>query len=107
METLFSIYPNVQDLLATTPEDLAPVLLTLAKGMVQSGMFHKEAVNNAATAPPNALPSQQGYQFYDRQQIEALLSRAWSWIERSDLITPAAGMNGRNGWMMFTPKGEQ
>jgi hypothetical protein len=37
METLFSIYPNVQDLLSTPPEDLAPVLLTLAKGMVQNG----------------------------------------------------------------------
>ena len=28
-------------------------------------------------------------------------------FQRNDLITPAGGMNGRNGWMMFTPKGEQ
>ena len=107
METLFSIYPNVQDLLATSPEDVAPVLLTLAKDMVQNGMFHKESVNNVATAPPNALQSQQRYQFHDRQKIEAFLSRAWSWIERSDLITPAGDMNGRNGWMIFTPNGER
>ena len=107
METLFSIYPNVRDLLATPPEDLAPVLLPLAKGMVQNGMFQPEAVNDIAIAAPHALLGQPGYAFHDRQQIEPLLSRAWSWIERNDLITPDGGMNGRNGWMMFTPRGEQ
>jgi len=107
METLFSIYPNVQDLLTTPPEDLAPVFLTLAKGMVQNGMFQPEAVNDIAIAAPHALHGQPGYAFHNRQQIEPLLSRAWSWIERNDLITPAGGMNGRNGWKMFTPQGEQ
>jgi uncharacterized protein (TIGR02391 family) len=106
METLFSIYPNVNDLLATPPEDLAPVLLTLAKGMVQHGMFQPETVNDIAVAAPHALNGQPGYPFHSRQQIQPLLSRAWGWIERADLITPAGGMNGRNGWMMFTPKGE-
>jgi uncharacterized protein (TIGR02391 family) len=107
METLFSIYPNVQDLLATPPEDLAPVLLTLAKGMVQNGTFHPETVNDIAIASPHALNGQPGYPFYNRQQIQPLLSRAWGWIERNDLITPADGINGRNGWMMFTPQGER
>jgi uncharacterized protein (TIGR02391 family) len=107
METLFTIYPNVQDLLGTPPEDLAPVLLTLAKGMVQNGTFQPEAVNDIASAAPHALLGQPGYSFHDRQQIQPLLSRAWGWIERNDLITPAGGMNGRNGWMMFTPKGEE
>jgi uncharacterized protein (TIGR02391 family) len=106
METLFSIYPNLQDLLATPPEDLAPVLLTLAKGMVQHGMFQPETVNDIAIAAPHALNGQPGYSFYNRE-LQPLLSRAWGWIERNDLITPAGGMNGRNGWMMFTPKGER
>ncbi|HME26953.1 MAG TPA: TIGR02391 family protein [Acetobacteraceae bacterium] len=107
METLFSIYPEVRDLLGTSPEDLAPVLLKLARGMVQNGMFHKGAVGNVALDPPNASLNQQRYPFHDRQQIEALLSRAWSWIERNDLITPSVGINGQNGWMIITPKGEQ
>lgn len=63
METLFSIYPNVQYLLATPPEDLTPVLLTLAKGMVQNGTFLPEAVNDIAIAAPHALNGQPGYQF--------------------------------------------
>lgn len=107
METLFSIYPDVQDLLATPPEELAPVLLTLAKSMVQNGMFLPESVNEIAIAGPHSHQGQPGYPFHSRQRIRPLLSRAWAWIERNDLITPAGGMNGRNGWMMFTPNGEQ
>jgi uncharacterized protein (TIGR02391 family) len=107
METLFSIYPNVNDLLATPPEDLAPILLTLAKGMVQNGMFQPGAVDDVAIAAPGALHGQPGYGFYSKQQVQGLLSRAWAWIERNDLITSAGGMNGSLGWKMFTPKGEQ
>lgn len=106
-ETLFSIYPDVQDLLATPPEDLTPVLLTLAKSIVQNGMFQTQAVNDIALAAPRALNGQPGYPFYSKEQAQPLLSRAWAWIERNDLITPAAGLNGSLGWKMFTPKGEQ
>jgi uncharacterized protein (TIGR02391 family) len=86
---------------------LAPVLLTLAKGMVRNGMFLPEPVNDIAIAAPGARQGQPGYAFHDRQRIQPLLSQTWGWIQRNDLITPAGGMNGRNGWMMFTPKGEQ
>jgi uncharacterized protein (TIGR02391 family) len=107
METLFSIYPDVPDLLATPPEDLAPLLLKLAKGIIQNGMFQPETVNEIAIAAPHAHQGQPGYPIFQRQQIQPHLSRAWGWIERNDLITPAGGLNGRNGWMVFTPKGEQ
>jgi uncharacterized protein (TIGR02391 family) len=83
------------------------VLLTLAKGMVQNGMFLPETVNDIAIAAPHALNGQPGYGFYSKPQIQPLLSRAWGWIERNDLITRAGGMNGSLGWMMFTPRGEQ
>jgi len=33
--------------------------------------------------------------------------RHGGWIERNDLITPAADINGRNGWMVFTQKGQR
>jgi uncharacterized protein (TIGR02391 family) len=107
LETLFSIYPNIHDLLATPPEEVAVVLLTLGKGMVQNGMIHPGAVNDVAIAAPNALQGQPGYAFYDRQKTSTLLSQAWSWLERNDLITPAADENGRNGWEIITARGEQ
>jgi hypothetical protein len=48
-----------------------------------------------------------GYPSHSKQKIDALLTQTWDWIERNGLITRAAGMNGRNGWMVFTPKGEK
>ena len=75
--------------------------------MVQNGMFLPEPVNDTAIAAPGARQGQPGYAFHDRQRIQPLLSQTWGWIRRNDLITPAADMDGRNGWMMFTPKGEQ
>ena len=83
------------------------MLLTLAKGMIQNGMFHPDSVTDIALAAPHALNGQPGYSFFSRQQIQPLLSRAWAWIERGDFITPAGGLNGRNGWMVFTPRGQQ
>jgi len=108
METLLTLYPNVQDLLATPPEDLAPVLLKLARGTVQNGMFWPDTVNGIATGTNSLVPSQPpGYPFHNRQQIESLLAQTWSWMERNGLIARAPEMNGRNGWMIFTQQGEQ
>jgi hypothetical protein len=49
MDTLLTYYPNVADLLATPPEDLAPVMLKLARGTIQNGMFSPDTVNDIAT----------------------------------------------------------
>jgi uncharacterized protein (TIGR02391 family) len=75
--------------------------------MIQNGMFLPDSVNQVAIAAPHAISGQPRYPFHGRQQIEALLSRAWSWIERNDLITPAGGLNGKNGFMILTPAGEK
>jgi uncharacterized protein (TIGR02391 family) len=71
-------------------------------------MFWPNTVNDVATGCNNIIASQQpGYPFHHRQQIDSLLSQTWSWIERQGLIVRASGMNGRNGWIIFTPQGEQ
>ena len=107
METLQTFYPNLADLLATPPEDLASVLLKFGRVTVQNGMFWPDTVNDIATGANNLAPTQPGYSPHERQRIEPLLTQAWGWMERHGLITRAPGMNGRNGWMMFTPQGEQ
>lgn len=108
-QTLFSIYPDIQDLLATPPEELAPVLVTLAKAMVQNRIFLPEDVSDIALSAPQAMNipgSSSGYPFQSKQEAQPLLSRAWGWIERNDLITPAPAPNGQHGWKMLTPRGE-
>jgi hypothetical protein len=36
-----------------------------------------------------------------------MVNRAWNWIEREGFIEPAEGINGQNGWRLFTEKGER
>jgi len=108
METLQTFYPNVDDLISTPPEDLAPLLLKFARGIVQNdGMFFPGVVNDIATGTNNLSRTNPGYPFHSKQKIDALLNQTWGWIERNGLITRAAGTNGRNGWMVFTQQGEK
>lgn len=107
METLQSFYPNLQDLLDTPPEDLAPVLLKVARGTIQNGMFWSDTVNDMLTGHAITPGAQPIYSFHERQKIVPVLTEVWSWLERNGLIAPASGMNGRNGWMIFKRKGEQ
>jgi hypothetical protein len=109
MDTLQTFYPVADDLLATPPEDLAPILLKFARNAVQNGMFYPDQANQAAlgrTALMNQPPPSGGYPYHLSQRIEGLLGQVWSWLETNGIIVRVPGMNGRNGWMMFTPKGE-
>ena len=45
MDTLQTFYPVAEDLLATPPEDLAPILLKFARNTVQNGMFYPDQAN--------------------------------------------------------------
>jgi uncharacterized protein (TIGR02391 family) len=106
-DTLLTFYPDPKDLLATPVEDVALILLKLARGTVQNGMFHTDSVNGIATGGSGPGPTHSGYSFQQMQKIDALLNQAWGWIERSGLIARASGINGRNGWMVFTKQGEE
>jgi uncharacterized protein (TIGR02391 family) len=109
MDTLQTFYPVAEDLLATPPEDLAPILLKFARNAVQNGTFYPDQANQAAlgrTAPMNAPAAPVTYPFQLSQRIEALLAQVWGWLETNGVIVRAPGMNGHNGWMMFTTKGE-
>src|SRR5277367_598760 len=44
METLYSVFPNPDDLLRLRPEDLAPILLRLALKQLQPSGFWPDAV---------------------------------------------------------------
>ena len=108
MDTLQSLFPDADMLLAMDPEDLAPVLLRLARGRLQSGgMFWPEAVTQITIGTGFAATQDIGYPYYRKQQIEALLNEAWNCLRRDSLIMPAPGMNGKNGYMVLTRDGEE
>jgi hypothetical protein len=70
-------------------------------------MFWPETVNGVMTGANDLITQPPVYSFYEGQQIDAVLTQAWSWLERNGFIARASGMNGRNGWMIFTKQGEK
>jgi len=91
MTTLIEIVPDVDVLLALAPEELAPILLRLAKERVQNCMCME--------------PETHGYTQNKQREIEIASSEAWNWLRVHSLIVPASGMNGKNGWMMISRRG--
>jgi hypothetical protein len=42
-----------------------------------------------------------------RENFEAKVEDAWRWLHKSELIKPAPGMNGQNGYVVLTDLGRQ
>jgi uncharacterized protein (TIGR02391 family) len=105
METLQTLFPTAEELLSTPLEDLAPILLRLASQRRQGAGFIPEAVTEITIGTGMAATRDIGYPGHKKAQVEALLSRAWNWLERSGYIEPSPGINGRNGWRMLSEDG--
>jgi uncharacterized protein (TIGR02391 family) len=101
MDTLHSLFSTAEELLALAPEDLAPVLLGLARRKLQGGMFWFEGVTQetSITGEPKEYPHQR------KAEINALINEAWDCLRREGFITSAAGQAA--GYMVFTKKGEE
>ena len=106
METLQSLFPTADELLSTPLEDLAPVLIKLASERRQQAGFIPEAVTQVTIGTGMAATATGGYPGHKQQQVDALVSRVWNWLEREGYIERAPGMNGRNGWRVLTADGE-
>jgi uncharacterized protein (TIGR02391 family) len=106
MDTLPTLYPNVVDLLATPAEDLVPLLLKFARRAIQNGIFAPDTVNADITEANNIYRQRPSYAHTHGRQVYALLNEAWAIIEAERLIVPAPGINGTNGFRMFTQRGE-
>lgn len=106
METLQTIFPNADDLLATRIEDLAPILIKLAAMRLQSAGFIPDAVTQVTVGTGLAATATGGYPGHKQAQIDAVLSKVWNWLEREAFIEPSPGINGRNGWRVLTDKGQ-
>lgn len=105
MDTLRSLFPKAEEVLALKPEDLAPVLLRLARDRRQGGdlAFWPDAImqEHSITGEPD------GYPFYQMAKVASLVTEAWNCLQGDGLIGAAPGMNGRNGFMVLTRAGEE
>ncbi len=95
---LQKLIPKAEDLLRMSVEQLAPILLRLARDQLQSAGFTTDAISTVTV--------NDGYPGWKKGEVDTHLARTWNWIERKGLIEPSPGMNGQHGWRMFTPEGE-
>lgn len=103
-ETLATLIPDVEVLLALAPEELAPALLRLAKQRLQNGIFEPSAVTN--------LQSDIGSDAYrashyarKENDVYLALGEAWNWLKVHGMIIPAPGTNGVHGFMVLSRRG--
>lgn len=112
METLRSLFPSAEDLLATAPEELGIILLRIAankpdygRGLVCLDVV-KQDFSYESWPAANLFMADKGYPPARKDEIEAHLSAAWDSLRISLMIAPAPGINGQNGWMVVTKKGK-
>jgi hypothetical protein len=102
---LYQLIPDVEVLLALAPADLAPTLLRLARGRLQSAGFIPEAVTSHEVLYGGIGAPAGGYPSHRSAEIELAIAEAWQWLEVNELILPTPGINGRNGWRMLSRQG--
>lgn len=102
METLQSLIPDPDQVLAMSLPDVAIVLLKLAYHQHGTGMFQPEALTQESIVPGS--PS---YHFSRKAKVELHLAEVWDWIRQNGFTVPAPGMNGQNGWLHLSSKSRE
>lgn len=105
MPSLIDLIPDFEVLLGLAPEELGKVLLKVAKSNEQNGIFHTETVTTVVTGTGMAVTNTFAYPPQRMPLVEIAIIEAWQWLTIHMLIVPAPGINGRNGFMMFSRRG--
>lgn len=101
MATLTSLIPEVEVLLALAPEELAEVVLQLASEHRQSNLVHLQSIASQINGRAN-----DGYPQNRRKDAELALAEAWNWLLVHGLLIPEPGINGTNGHMLLSRRGQ-
>jgi hypothetical protein len=80
-DTLLSIFSNPDDLLSSQPEDLGGVILEVAPGVMQNGMF-----NIAGLLTPLFPTIGNGYPVGLQNQVRLAIAEALSWLTNQGLV---------------------
>jgi uncharacterized protein (TIGR02391 family) len=95
METPLTLVPDLEVLLALAPEELAQILLKLVPPHPK--IFYPDNLTSQAV--------RSGYPHHRLEAVEVALCEAWNWLFINNLIVPAPGINGKNGWMILSRRG--
>ena len=95
MNELPRVIPDVQMLLALTPEELGAKMLFLLRKR-NDAMFHPGNLQNELWGSLHSNQPQYPRQF--ENEISLALSEAWAWLHAQGLVVLANDTNGQNGW---------
>ncbi|MBV8548784.1 MAG: TIGR02391 family protein [Alphaproteobacteria bacterium] len=96
------LIPDVDVLLGLEPEELAWFLLKGAKEKLQNGMFQPGTIIEKFAGSGMIATAEFCYPANKRHEVDIALAEAWNWLRVNSLVIPAPGMNGNNGWLMFS-----
>jgi uncharacterized protein (TIGR02391 family) len=104
MSKLHELFPNAEDLLALTPETLAPILLEIGTA---GPMFLPDSVLSVTFG--SGMTAERGhiYPHHKQHQVDRLVGESWELLRRDGMFHPAPGMNGQNGFMILSRAGEK
>lgn len=103
---MISQHFSTADELLTTPfVDVGHRMLFVARKVQQAGGFTYEAITQVPVGMGIALEYQSGYPNHRQPQVDAHLNKAWRFLEREGYIERPPGVNGNNGWFVFTDSG--
>lgn len=103
MATLTSLVPDVDVFVGLAPEELAELVLQLAKEHRQNNLIHPQAIASHIDGTPGM---NNGYPQNRRREAERALAEAWNWLRVQGLLIPETGSNGQNGWMLLSRRAE-
>jgi uncharacterized protein (TIGR02391 family) len=107
MSKLHERFPDADELLALSPDILAPILLSLAAAERQNGMFVPDNLLTATFG--SGMTAERGpiYPHHKTQQIARLVGETFELLRRDGMIHPAPDTSGQYGWMVLSTNGEK
>jgi len=99
MPNLPTLIPDVDYLLSLETEELASFLLISLSPLHNRGQVHVQELTAYVVKP---FPHAPGYNDPRTDEISLAITEAWNWLEVQGLLVPAPGINGSNGFRLFS-----
>jgi len=106
-KTLNEVIPDVNVLLSLPPEEIAPILLRLARRHLRNGKFNPNNLTTVTVGTGMMATDAYCYPPDRQNEIERVVSEAWQWLRVNLFVVPVPGPEGQAGWLMFSRCGER
>lgn len=100
---IYQLVPEPDVLLGLATEELGFQLLRVAHANLRNGLVHRDNVISIETRPGDPIV----YTHQQRPEVEMALMEALHWLETQGLLIAAPGINGNNGFRVFSRRGRE